>query len=131
MPGRTTQTVRLTGPFFQLDPDKVVAKNIVALLGDFAQEQAGEVRRLMESRSGAMPFWTGRTASTVEGRVSNLSGRNWHRHAVVSTNTAGMSRKDAIRIKAAGSTIERRWHPFSRVARKSRKITRDLTKGLN
>lgn len=130
-PPRAVTKVQLTGPFFRLDPGKVVGKNIELLLGDFAREMESEVERQIGARSGQMPFYTGHTASTIRGRVEALSGKDWRRHAVVSANTAGMGRAEAIRTKAAAASIEARWHPFSRVARAARKISRDLTKGLN
>jgi hypothetical protein len=42
-----------------------------------------------------------------------------------------MDRADAIRTKAAAASIERRWHPFRRVAAAGRRAAKaNLTKGL-
>lgn len=130
--GKGTYTkVTLSGPFFQQDVDKVFGRNVELMLADAAEEMESEVQRLIEGRAGNMPYYTGRSKRSVRGRVASLSGKQWHRHAVISADTSGMSRKDAIRTKAAAASIERRWHPFRRVASATRRIRRDLTKGLN
>jgi hypothetical protein len=82
-----------------------------------------------------MPRSTGRSARQVRGRVQSLAGRRWQVTAVVSSDTSGMTRAEAISTKAAGASIERRWHPYRRHAsaiRRSRAVlSANLTKGLD
>lgn len=127
--GRYTR-VSLEGPFFTGDAAAKFSGNLAAAMDDMAAEMETEVERLIEGRAGNMPFYTGRSARAVHGRAESVSGRPWYRTAVVSAFTGGMGRKDAIRTKAAAASIERRFHPFRRVASAGRRIRRDLTQGL-
>ena len=84
-----------------------------------------------EPEFDALTIWT---ADSIVGRTESNSGKRWGTWAVVSANTAGMSKADAIRTKAAAATIERRWHPFrqvkSAVYRARPLIRANLTEGL-
>jgi hypothetical protein len=105
-------TIDLSGPFFEHDPAKTFRQNVRTMLEALAAEGEADVKAQIQARAGSMRHYTGWTRGTVKGRTQSLSGRKWAVSAVISTNTAGMDRKDAIRTKAAGSTIEGRWHPF-------------------
>lgn len=126
-------TITLSGPFFSNDPDRLFDKNVVDMLDAVAAEQEREVRGQIASHAGQMPHYSGWSTEHVVGRVESLQGHQWHRHAVVSANTEGSSRRDSIRTRAAAAGIERRWHPFRRVATATRKAIRDadLTKGMS
>lgn len=131
--GRTAQTISLEGPFFEGDPAKTLAENIRDFLAKTAEEGEHDVKTQIQSVAGQMPHYTGWTTATVTGRVVSLKGKQWRKTAVVSTSTAGMSAKDAIRTKAAGSTIERRWHVFRRSSTRLKKANRNpstLLKGI-
>lgn len=126
---------QLSGPFFTKDPMKTIIGNI----GDFNEKLAdyGEkrVRGAIESRSGQMRRWTGHSRDHVIGRTraeTTRGGRRWAVTAVVSESTDGMSRADAIRTKAAGAGIERRWHPFrsASFAMRAKVKELNLSKGL-
>lgn len=131
MPNRTQTKVTLTGPFFTQKPGAVIRQNIVLMLEDVSSAMEQEVHQQIAMRASSMPGYTGHTASTIHGRVESLAGNPWHRWAVVSANTGGMGRKEAIRTKAAASSIEGRWHPFRKVSSSARRLIRDLAKGLD
>ena len=78
---------------------------------------------------------TGWTREHVKGYSSNQkSGNRWQNWSAVGIPTVGMDAKQAIRTKAAGATIERRFHPFRRVKQgvyRARPLIRaNLTKGM-
>ncbi len=133
-PARSTKSVAFSGPFFTKDPVKTFRQNVRSLMDAVATEGESAVRSEIESHAGQMRRYTGHTARSVRGRTSSLSGKRWQVSAVVSTDTGGMDRTEAIRTKAAGASIERRWHPFRRVASALRRskaaISADLTKGM-
>lgn len=130
MPGvRVTTKVTLDGRVFR-DPSGVIGKNIEAMLEDVSSEMEREVKRQIRQRAGSMRFYTGATTGSIRGRVESVRGRKWHRHAVVSAYTGDQERRGAIRTKAAAATIEARWHPFKKVGAASRRILRDMAKGL-
>jgi hypothetical protein len=126
--------VELDGNFFRRDPRKTVKGNIRKMMEAMAPEAERLVQNQISGRAGSMPYYTGRTHDNIVGRAESVSGKPWAATMVVSANTSGMSRGDAIRIKAAASGIERRWHPFRRVAsalRRSRAVlAANLTEGL-
>ncbi len=130
-----TTKVTLAGPFFTKDPGKTLRANVKDMNDQLAEWMEGEVRGLIESAAGSMPFYTGWSRDHTIGRTSSLGGKRWGTWAVVSANTAGMDAKDAIRTKAAAATIERRFHPYRRVKsgvyRSRALLTADLTKGLD
>jgi hypothetical protein len=127
-------SVELNGNFFRRDPRKTVKGNIRKMMEAMAPEAERLVKTQIEARAGSMPYYTGRTTDNIVGRAQSVSGKSWAATMVVSANTSGMSRGDAIRIKASASGIERRWHPFKRVAsalRRSRAVlAANLTEGL-
>jgi hypothetical protein len=132
---RTTATVILEGPFFTKDPGKTLRRNVMDMLDKLAAAMEEEVRRQVEGHAGAMPHYTGWSRDhTIGYTTSGRTGRRWTTWAAVGAVTAGMSKKDAIRTKAAAVTIEQRWHPYRSVKAgvyRSRPIlTADLAKGL-
>lgn len=126
---RTTMKVTLDGRVFR-DPSGVIGRNIEDMLADVAGEMEREVKSQIRQRAGSMHHYTGATTGSVVGRVESVAHRKWHRHAVVSAYTGGQVRLGAIRTKAAAATIEARWHPFKKVGAASRKILRNMAKGL-
>lgn len=124
----------LSGPFFENQPSKTFRQNVRAMLDALAEEAEKDIRSQISGKAGSMPAYTGATYDRVIGRTSSLTGRRWALSAVVSVNTDGMDRVRAIRHKASGASIERRWHPFRRTAtamRASRAvISANLTAGL-
>jgi hypothetical protein len=127
--------VELTGPFFTRDVRKTVRQNISDFedaIAEYGQERA---RAQIEARQGAMPGYTGWTHDRTIGRTraeARRGGKKWQVTAVISANTDGMGRRDAIRTKAAASGIERRFHVFrsTTFAIRARMKTVNLTKGL-
>ena len=125
-------TLDLTGPFFERDPGKTVKGNIRKMMEGLAAEGERAVRAQIASHT--YPYGTGWTHDHAIGRVQSLTGKPWYLTAVISANTSGMDKKDAIRTKAAASSVERRYHPFRRVAtamrRSSAVLGANLTEGL-
>lgn len=122
------------GPFFERDPGKTVRGNIRDMMDALASEGEGAVRRDIASHAGEMPRYSGWTHDHVIGRTESYSGKRWGLTMVVSANTEGMDRGDAIRTKAAAATIEKRWRPFRRLTNQMRRsrsvLAANLTKGL-
>lgn len=106
--------VDFTGPFFTGNPHKTFRANIRDFMDELASEGARDVRLQIEAKRGAMKQSTGFTAQHVRGRTSSLGGKRWQVSAVVSMDTRGMTRAQAIRTQAAASSIEGRFHPFRR-----------------
>ena len=129
-----TTKVTLDGNFFRHNPGKTFRQNVKDMLDELAPWMQSEVRGVIEAHAGSMPFYTGWSEERVEGRTHSNAGKRWGTWAVVSSNTAGMSARDAIRTKAAAAGIERRWHPYrlvkSAVYRARPIIAADLSKGL-
>jgi hypothetical protein len=128
------QRVDFTGPFFTKDPAKTLRQNIADMMDRLAAEGERDVKQQISGRSGSMPGYTGWTHSRVRGRTSSLGGKRWAVTAVISTDTSGMSARDAIRTKAAAASIERRFHPFRRTSTALRRaravVAANLTKGM-
>lgn len=128
-------TVDLEGPLFDHDVEQTFESNVQSMLQGLADWGELQVRTDIAGHASQMPYYTGWTFGRVIGRVQSTYGRRWHWHAVVSANTTGMTRTDAIRTKAAAATIERRWHPFRRTKsamyRSRPVIMADLAKGLD
>lgn len=129
-----TTKIELSGNFFKRDPGKTLRGNVREMLDALASEMERLVQADIASHAGAMPAYTGWTRAHTVGRTQSYSGKRWGTWAVVSANTQGMSKADAIRTKAAAATIEKRWHPYRRVKGaiySSRALLRaDLSKGL-
>jgi len=129
----TTQ-ITLEGNFFVRSPGKTLRMNVRDMNDGLASWMEAEVKSGIAAHAGEMRHWTGWSRDHVVGRTSSTAGKRWGTWAVVSANTAGMSRADAIRTKAAAATIEKRWHPFravkSGVYRSRPLITANLTKHL-
>lgn len=118
--------VSMTGPFFRGDPVKTFRQNIRDLMVELTEASERDVKERMRPANV-----TGYTSSRVVGRTRAISGKPWAVTAVVSANTAGLNRRQAIRVKAAASVIESRRHPFRRAATGTRRhIKTDLAKGL-
>lgn len=126
--------ITLEGDFFSRDPSKTFGANVRDMMDALAAEAEKSVRAEIVSRAGSMPYSTGWTARTIRGRTRSLTGKRWRVSAVISADTSGMSRRDAIRTKAAAASIEARWRPFRRTAaamRRSRAVlAANLTKGM-
>lgn len=130
-----TSKIGLSGPFFTKDPGKTVRGNIMDFLDRLAEYGQGRVQMAISGKRGAMPHWTGHTRDRVIGRTRAemaRGGKRWVSTAVVSANTDGMSKKEAIRTLAAASSIEGRFRPFKSTtwAMGAKARTVDLTKGL-
>jgi hypothetical protein len=121
------QRVDFTGPFFTKDPAKTLRQNIADMMDRLAAEGERDVKQQISG-------YTGWTHSRVRGRTSSLGGKRWAVTAVISTDTSGMSARDAIRTKAAAASIERRFHPFRRTSTALRRaravVAANLTKGM-
>lgn len=125
--------IQLSGDFFKNDPAVTVQENIGTMLNALAVEMQGAVRS--DIASHRMPHSTGwSVAHTLGYTTSPNTGKHWRAWAAVGAVTAGMSRKDAIRTKAAAASIERRWHPYRRVRsaiyRARAVLSANLTKGI-
>lgn len=122
------------GPFFERDPAKTFRANVRDFMDAVATEGGKDVRSQIDAKRGAMPQSTGHTAAHVRGRTSSLAGKRWMVTAVVSMDTRGMTRAQAIRTQAAASSVEERFHPFRRTTaavRRGRAIqTANLLKGI-
>ncbi len=133
--GTPSFSIDFSGPFFDRDPAATVKANITSLMATIAADGERDVRGRILAAEGSMTQPTGHTARHVRGRVQSLAGRPWRATAVVSMNTTGMNRRQAIRTQAAASGIEARFHPFRRTAADIRRGARaaakaDLAKGL-
>lgn len=124
----------LEGPFFAADPSKTVRGNIRDMMDALSAEMEKDVKAQISAAAGQMPGWSGWSLEHVVGRTASYSGKRWMVTAVVSENTNGMDAKTAIRTKAAGASIERRFHPFGRTSRAVRAsravLAANLTKGI-
>jgi hypothetical protein len=111
-----TTKVELSGDFFRRQPGKTLRMNVRDMLDALSGWMEGEVRSQIESHAGEMPGWTGWSRDhTIGYTTSAKTGKRWGQWAAVGAVTAGMSRGDAIRTKAAAASIERRWHPYRKV----------------
>ena len=135
--------VILDGDFFTRDPGKTLRHNVMDMLETLAGWMEEEVRRQVQSHSGAMPSSVGWSAANIKGFVD--WNKRWSTYAAVQAYTEGMDAPDAIRTKAAmagrrlgnhGTTpgIEGRYHPFrsmkSGVYRSRPIIQANLAKGI-
>jgi hypothetical protein len=131
---KVTTKVELDGNFFRRDPGKTLRQNVRDMNDAIAAWMEAEVKAEIAGHAGDMPSYSGWSRDRTVGRTSSNSGNRWGTWAVVSANTAGMGRNDAIRTKAAAASIERRWHPYRRVKsgvyRSRPLITANLTKNL-
>jgi hypothetical protein len=126
--------IEFSGDFFRRDPGKTLRGNVAELMSGLASWMEDTVQTEIQGQAGAMPAYTGYTRNHVVGRTESIAGKPWRATAVVSANSSGMSRHEAVRTKAAAASIERRFHPFRRVASSVRGarplITANLTKGI-
>jgi hypothetical protein len=125
--------IELSGNFFTHDPGKTLYRNIGDMLEALSDELETSVSGAI--RGYPLPQSVGWTADHVVGYViSPTTGKHWALWAAVGLPTTGMDRATAIRTKAAGASIERRFHPFrqakSAVYRSRALISADLAKGL-
>lgn len=133
--GLLTTKVELSGNFFAHDPAKTYDQNIMDMLEALAGEMEQQVKSEIGAHAGSMPYYSGWSRDHTRGYVySTVTGKRWHRWAAVAAYTKGMNREDAIRTKAAASSIEARFHPYRRVKsgvyRARSIISADLAKGL-
>lgn len=137
-PGRTGIATKfeLSGPLFRPNPGQTVRRNIREFqtkLAEYAQERG---RSMIGAKAGAMPHYSGHTRARTIGRTRaevRRGGKVWATTLVVSANTDGMGRSEAIRTKAAMSSIEGRFRVYRAlkyiIRAKMRAI--DFTKGLD
>ena len=132
----TLQTrVELDGPFFTRDVRRTVRQNITEFeeaIAAYGQERA---RGALAGKRGAIPRWTGWTHGRIIGRTQaemRRGGKAWQVTAVVSANTDQLGRREAIRTKAAASSIEGRFGIFRRTtfAIRAKMRSVNLTKDL-
>lgn len=115
--------IEYSGPFFTADPSKTFRRNVRDLMQTIADE--GEAYAKSQT-----PTKTGATRDRITGRTRSLTGRAWAVTAVVSVNTAGLSRARAISARAAAAGIERRAHPFRRTTSALRRVRGDAIASL-
>lgn len=125
--------IELSGNFFTHDPSKTLYRNIGDMLEGLSSELEASVSGAI--RGYPMTQSIGWTADHVKGYVTSpVTGKHWALWAAVGLPTTGMDRATAIRTKAAGASIERRFHPFrqakSAVYRSRSLISADLARGL-
>jgi len=130
-----TTKVTLEGDFFKRDPGKTLRANIRDMLDALARWMEAEVRAEIAARQGQMPGWTGWSFRQTKGyTTSGKTGKRWQTWAAVGAVTTGMSKRDAVRTKAAAASIERRFHPYRRVKsgvyRARPIVSANLTKGI-
>lgn len=128
-------TVELSGDFFVHNPGKTLYANIGEMLDKLGQELQDTVESEIAAHEGEMPFYTGWTHDHAIGyRTSPKTGKHWSTWVAVGEVTAGMSRAQAIRTKAAAAGVERRWHPYRRakdaVYRSRAVLSANLTRHL-
>lgn len=127
--------IDLEGPFFEKDPVATFRENVKALMDEMAEEGEADVRTQMAygemARKPVKVVFPPRVRAFVRGRTKSLSGKDWGVTAVVSVETSGQPRKQAIALKAAAAEIEAKSGIFRRTTRRLRAATRDLAKGLN
>lgn len=140
VPRKNRVTVEFEGPFFIGDNYRKIGENTREFMEQIAKW--GEMR--VKERLGP-----GRTSALYRGRVENLGGRPWRRAAVISPDTRGLSRNEAISVMAAAHELEyghtknrKRHDPLGRgrgkhaVSRTKAELTRwrkgltDIIKGL-
>lgn len=134
-PVKVTTKIELSGNFFTHDPGRTLYSNIGTMLDKLAAELQTGVRADIAAHQGEMPYWTGWSQSHAIGyRTGVKTGKHWALWAAVGEVTAGMSRADAIRTKAAAASIERRFHPYRHakdaVYRSRALISANLAKNL-
>lgn len=127
--------VQLQGPFFTLDPRRTMRQNILDFDNALAAYGEAKARSFLDARRGQIPGWTGFTRNRIIGRTRAemaRGGKVWQVTAVVSANTDGLSKKLAIRTKAAASVLESKFRIFraTTFAMRAKAKTVDLTKGL-
>lgn len=127
MPVGVSIKARFEGPFFTRDPKKTFRQNIRDFDEALAREGEAAVRQEIAPRSK-------RVAERVRGRTSSLGGKRWQVSSVVSVDTSGLPRKEAIAIMAIASRIEGEIHVFRRVTsalrRQRNRLSEELLKGL-
>jgi hypothetical protein len=125
----TTTTIDLTGPFFQYDPVKRYAANVIDMLEAFAEEGESDVRAQASPYSASGAFVEG-----VRGRVRSLGGKQWKATAVISETHVYPWPGGASKQYRGGKHEAK--HGFFRKTKsrlnRSRAVNRaELTKGLN
>jgi hypothetical protein len=132
--GRVSLRSQFSGPFFKGDARRKVRANMRRAMEHVAERGASAARGEMAAAMATMKEPTGWTLAHILGRTSSLRGKAWQVSAVVSVNTFGMSRKDAIRLRASGASIERRYRVFRKVTnaikRERKRVAEEVLKGL-
>lgn len=131
-------TLDLEGPFFQKDPAKTFRQNARRMVQEIADEGADKIRSIFAAgEGGRLPVFRlapEHVAAYIVGRARSVAGKQWALTSVVSVNSSGLSRADAISLMAAGSVVERQTHgfrAFKNAVYSSRAVlTANLTEGL-
>lgn len=97
--GRRPLGVEIDGPFFTADLAKTVDANVHDLLTEMAKAGEAMAQGLAAGapRKTAGPSWS---ASLIRGRVVSLRSKQWHTTAVVSVDTTGLSKEQAVSAQA-------------------------------
>lgn len=126
--------VDLDGPFFRRDPRKTFRKNVREFMDEVAglgeETVKGALRAGESGRQPLRAITPERVSGHVRGRTSSLTGKRWALTAVVSVDTSGRDRRQAIAIKAAAASIERRTGVFRKSTSAIRRAKTNLLKGL-
>lgn len=130
--------IDLSGPFFRNDPGQTFRQNARRLVDETADQGKLELEEQMRSgesgRARVRLIDPPRVSAhiVVENRVR--SSRPDEVVATVKIGTGGMSARQAISARAAGSEIEKRSHPGKRTATVLRRVTKlnaaELLKGI-
>jgi hypothetical protein len=133
---RDNLRVKFSGPFFEKDPVKTLAQNMKDLMDDLTAGAEEDVKAQMVVTQGIRrPVSSGvtpaRVAAHVVGRTESLTFKEWRKTGVVSVQTRGLGRRQAIALMAAASEVEAQTGAFRRTAGRIRRARADLTKGLN
>lgn len=108
--------VELSGDFFTHDPGKTLRANVRDMMDAIAAWMEIEAKAGVAAVAGSMPSSTGYTREHVVGyTTSGKTGKRWGTWAAVGLPTNGMDARQARRTKAAGASVEKRFHPFRRV----------------
>ena len=132
---RYRSSIALDGPFFRNDPGKTFRQNARAMMEAVAKEGAKDVTGRMGNGRSRAPVSIG--GGTVADRVVPLvafNGQLGDVTAVVLVATKGLSRREAIAVRAAGSEVETQTHAFRQMTtrmRRARAINQaELLKGI-
>lgn len=127
----------MDGPFFRTDPALTFRQNVRVMMDAIAAEGEKDVlAQLTAGNTGRAPISLigGHTSDQVTGRTRALAGKRWAVTAVVSAHNPGLTRAEAISMRAAASRVESRVHAFrktkNRIGRTKKTNMSELLKGI-